>query len=83
MGSSGLSVWLNPTTPQGNPPKGMVDFSHSINAHDPANATGQPGSRRTAMANRPKSAGEQRFHGRQRQPRSGPTSPLIQGNNGT
>ena len=39
------SVWPKPTTPQGNPPNGTVDFSHSATRPHRANHSGQPGSR--------------------------------------
>ena len=82
MGSSGPSVWLNPTTPQGNPPNGTVDLAHSWATHSAANQSGQPGSRRTATASTPNSAGntasttESASHGTM------PTNPPIHGSSG-
>ena len=72
IGSSGPSVWLKPTTPQGNPPNGTVDLSHSWATHSAANHTGQPGRRRTATASSPKRAGNTASHDGQRQPRNQP-----------
>ena len=80
--SSGPSVWLKATAPQGNPPNGTVDLSHSTAAHNPVNHSGHPGSRRTTTANMPKTPGnrasiaERAIHGK------APTSPLIHGNSG-
>ena len=71
MGSSGPLVWLNPTTPQGNPPNGTVDLAHSWATHSAANQSGQPGSRRTATASRPNNAGKHRLARRQCEPREG------------
>ena len=83
MASSGLSLWLNPTTPQGNPPNGTVDFSHSANTQTPANHSGQPGSRRTATASSPKTAGKSASMVDSASHGAAPTNPLIHGNNGT
>ena len=44
-GSSGPSVWPKPTTPQGNPPNGTVDLSHSgqrPQSGEPQRPPGQP-----------------------------------------
>ena len=57
-GRNGPSVWPAATTPQGNPPNGTVDFSHSCAAHNTANQIGHPGSCRTTTADRPKIAGK-------------------------
>src|SRR5258708_1038419 len=50
IASNGLLVWLKPTTPQGNPPNGTVDLSHSWAAQSAANQNGQPDRRRTARS---------------------------------
>ena len=83
IASRGLSSWEKPTTPQGNPPNGTVDLSHSASTQMQANHTGQPGSdarrRREGRTRRgtgppsPTSASQG----------TGPTRPLIHGSSGT
>lgn len=61
----------------------MVDFSHSASTHRQANHTGQPGSRRTMTASRPKTAGNRASSAESASHGNGPTSPLIHGMSGT
>ena len=81
-GSKGPSVWPKPTTPQGNPPNGTVDFAHSASAHRPANQTGQADNLRTMTASSPNTPGntactiESANHG------TNPTSSPVQGSSG-
>jgi hypothetical protein len=82
MASSGPFVWLKPITPQGNPPKGTVDLSHSCVAHRAANQNAQPGTCRTKTAANPNSAGNSASIADNAIQGIGPTSPLIQGNSG-
>ncbi len=83
MDSSGLSAWLNPTTPQGNPPNGTVDFNHSARTHTAANQTGHPGKRRTTTASRPNTATNDASNADSASQGTIPTNELIHGSNGT
>src|ERR1700694_5418771 len=82
-GSSGPSAWLNPTTPQGNPPNGTVDLAHSWAAHSPANQTGQPDSRRTATASTPNSPGNTAWSTASASQGKTPTNCPVHGSSGT
>ena len=78
----GALAWPNATDPQGNPPNGKIDFNHSWAAHTTANQSGQPGSRRTTIANRPNSAGNSADTVASTIQGIAPTSMLIQGSSG-
>ncbi len=79
---NGPLVWPKPTTPQGNPPNGTLDFSHSCIAHSSASHSGQPGSRRTTTANIPNTATNNACNAASISHGTGPTSPLIHGSSG-
>src|SRR5580693_7671893 len=80
-GSNGPSAWLKATDPQGKPPNGTIDFNHSCAAHTTANQIGQPGSRRTTTANRPKRPGNSAHIIASANQGMTPTSVLTHGSN--
>lgn len=82
-GSSGPSTWPNATDPQGKPPNGTIDFSHSCAPHSTANQIGQPGNRRTTTADRPNKPGNSAEVVASTSQGTGPTNVPIHGNSGT
>ena len=78
----GPPAWLKAVTPQGNPPKGTLDLSHSCIDHRHASQIGQPGSLHTSTAKTPNTAGKLASSSASTTHGTGPTSPLIHGSSG-
>ena len=81
-GSIGPSAWPNAITPQGKPPNGTVHFNHSAPTHNAANQSGQPGSRRTMTAAKPKNPGNTACSADSASHGTAPTSSPVHGSRG-